>query len=42
MKTFENNGKNSSGNIAKLKLQQKIKSLLDFHLVYIRVEETDF
>ena len=42
MKASENNGKNSSGNIAKLKLQQKIISLLDFQLVYIRVEETDF
>ena len=42
MKTFGNNGKNIRENIAKLKLEQNIKSLLYNHLVYIRADETDF
>ena len=43
VKTFENNGKSSiSWNIVKSKLDQKIKSLLNNHLVFICVEETDF
>ena len=42
MKTFENNGKNISENIAELKLERKFKSLLYFPLGYICVEETDF
>ena len=42
VKTFKNNGKNISGNIVKLKLEQNIKSLLYNHLVYIYAEETDF
>ena len=42
VKTFENNGKNISKTIVKLKLEQNIKSLLYNHLVYIRAEETDF
>ena len=42
LKTFENNGKNNSENIVKLKLEQKIKFLLYNHLVYIFAEETDF
>ena len=32
VKTFENNGKNMSKNIAKLDLEQNIKSLLYNHL----------
>ena len=35
VKTFENNGKNISENIGKLKLEENIKSLLYNHLVYI-------
>ena len=42
VKTFENNGKNNSKNIAKLNFEQNIKSLLYNHLVYICAEETDF
>ena len=42
VKTFENNGKNISENIVKLKLEQNIKSLLYIHLVYICAEETYF
>ena len=42
LKSFENNGKNISENIAKLKLEQNIKSQLYDHLVYICAEETDF
>ena len=42
MKTFENNENNSSENIVKLKLQQTIKSLLYFYLVYMCAEQTDF
>ena len=42
LKTFENNGKNISKNIANLNLEQNIKSLLYNHLVYICAEETDF
>ena len=42
VKTFENNGKNICKNIAKLKLEQNIKSRLCNHLVYICAEETDF
>ena len=32
VKTFENNGKNNSENIVKVKLEQKIESLLYNHL----------
>ena len=39
-KIFESNGMNSK-NIVKLNLEQKIKSLLYDHLVYICAEETD-
>ena len=42
VKTFGSNGKNISENVVKLKLEQKIKSLLYNHLVYICAEETDF
>ena len=42
MKIFKNNGKNISENIVKVNLEQKIKSLLYNHLVYICVEESDF
>ena len=42
VKTFQNNGKNISENIAKLKLEENIKSLLYNHLVYICADETDF
>ena len=42
VKTFENNGKNISENVVKLKLEQNIKSLLYNHLVYICAKETDF
>ena len=42
MKAFENNEKNFSENIVKLKLKQKIKSLLYNHLIYICEGETDF
>ena len=42
VKTFENNGKNISENIVKLKLGQNIKSLLYNYLVYICAEEIDF
>ena len=42
VKTFENKGKNISKNIVKLNLEQKIKSLLYNHLVYICAEETNF
>ena len=41
VKTFENNGKNCK-NVVKLNLEQRIKSLLYNHLVYICAEETDF
>ena len=41
VKTFENKRKISK-NIAKLNLEQNIKSLLYNHLVYIYAEETDF
>ena len=41
-KSFENNGKNISKNIFKLKLEQNMKSLLYNHLIYICAEETDF
>ena len=41
MKTFENNEKNVSKNIAELNLEQNIKSLLYNHLVYKCGEETD-
>ena len=41
-KTLENNGKNISENIVKLKLEQNIKSLLYNHLVNICEEETNF
>ena len=41
-KNFENNGKNISKNIVKLKLEQNIKSLLYNHLVYIYAEEVNF
>ena len=40
--TFENNEKNITKNIVRLKLEQNIKSLLCNHLVYICAEETDF
>ena len=42
VKTFENNGKNNSENIVKVKLEQKIESLLYNHLAYICAKETDF
>ena len=42
VKTFENNEKNISGNIVKLKLEQNIKSLLYNHLIYICSEEENF
>ena len=42
LKSFENNGENISENIAKLRLEQNIKSQLYDHLVYICAEETDF
>ena len=42
VKTFENNGKNISKNIVKLKLEQSVKSLLYNNLVYICAEEIDF
>ena len=41
-KTDQNNGKNISENIVKLKLEQNIKSLLYNHLVYICAEKTEF
>ena len=41
VKTFENNEKNTSENIVKLKLEQNIKPLLYDHLVYICAKETD-
>ena len=41
-KTSENNGKNISENIVKLKLEQNIESLLYNNLVYICAEEIDF
>ena len=41
-KTSNNNGKKASKSIAKLKLEQSIKSLLYNHLVYICAEERDF
>ena len=40
--TFENNGKNISENMGKLKLEENIKSLLFNHLVYTCAEETEF
>ena len=42
VKNFQINGKNISGNIVKLKLEQNIKSLLYNHLVYLCAVETDF
>ena len=42
MKTFENDEKNISEMIVKLKLEQNMKYLLYNHLVYICAEETDF
>ena len=42
VKIFDNNGKNISENIVKLKLERNIESLLYNHLVYICAEETDF
>ena len=42
VKTFENNGKNNSENIVKVKLEQKIEPLLYNHLAYICAKETDF
>ena len=42
VKIFENNGKNISEEIVKLKLEQNSKVLLYNHLVYMYVEETDF
>ena len=42
VKTFENNGKNSSENIVKLKWEQNIKSMVYNHLVYMCAGETDF
>ena len=42
VKTCENDGKNTSENIGKLKLEQNIKSLLYNNLVYVYAEETDF
>ena len=42
VKNFENNGKNISEDIVKLKLEQSSKVLLHNHLVYMCVEETDF
>ena len=39
--TIDNNGKNISENIVKLKLEQNISFLLSDHLVYICAEETD-
>ena len=41
VKTIDNNGKNISENIVKLKLEQNINFLLSDHLVYICAEETD-
>ena len=41
-KNFENNGKNISEDIVKLKLEQNSKVLLHNNLVYMCVEETDF
>ena len=41
VKTFEKNGKNSSKNIVKIKLEQNIKYLLYNHLFYICGEETN-
>ena len=42
VKNFENNGKNISEDIVKLKLEQNSKVLLRNNLVYMCVEETDF
>ena len=42
VKTFENNGKNISENIVKLKLEQNVKSLFYDHLVYTCVKKTNF
>ena len=41
VKTFENNGKNISENIVKLKLERNIESLVYNHFVYICAKETD-
>ena len=41
VKTFENNGKNISKNIVKLKLEQNIECLLYNHLVYTCAEEIE-
>ena len=42
VKTFKNNVKNISKNIAKLNFEQNIKTLLYNHLVCICAEKTDF
>ena len=42
VKTFENNGKNISENIVKLKFEQNIKFLFYNHLVYICAKKTNF
>ena len=42
VKNFENNGKNISEDIVKLKLEQNIKPLLYNHLFYLRGAETGF
>ena len=42
VKNFENNAKNISENIVKLKLEQNIKLLPYNHLVYICAAETNF
>ena len=41
VKAFDNNRKNISVNVVKLKLEQNINFLLYNHLVYIYAEETD-
>ena len=41
VKAFDNNRKNISVNVLKLKLEQNINFLLYNHLVYIYAEETD-
>ena len=42
VKIFQNNEKNISENIAKLNLEQNIKSLLYNLFIYMCAEETDF
>ena len=42
VKSFENDGKNTSENFVKLSLKQNFKSLLYFHLVNICADEIDF